>query len=111
MATHNLRVVNKLNLDRFSPDDLEYFCSSDDIDREVMKRKGKSYNEDLAFKSLYFIVTADKRIAVLPKDLFDPWLEKQGMEVPLDPSEQSEAAKEAIDFFIRDVHGIREVVS
>lgn len=106
MATHSLRVVEKLNLDRLIPADLEYFCISDDIDREVMKRKGKSYNEDLAFKSLYFIVTTDKRIAVLPMKEFDHWRMVNDV-FPM--VEQSEPAKEAIDWFIGEVHGIRTI--
>ena len=105
MATSKLRVVQKLDLDKLTPENLEYFCISDDIDREVMKRRGKEYNEALAFNSLYFIVTKDKRVAVVPNHLFDPWLEHYEVDSNgfLD---QSEAAKEAIDWFIRDVHGV-----
>lgn len=109
MPTKKLRVVQKLDLRRLMPDDLEYFCISDDIDREVMNRKGKTYNEDLAFNALYFVVTRDKRIAVIPKREFDPWRERRMIDYT-SFAEKSEAAKEAIDFFIRDVHGIREVV-
>lgn len=106
--TKKLRVVKTLNLDRFFPDQLEYFCSSDDIDREVMKRKGKTYNEELAFKSLYFVVTVDKRVTVVPDKIFDPWREKHRIDYK-SYDNQSEAAKQAINWFIEVVHGVKTV--
>lgn len=108
MSTKKLRVVQKLDLSKLTPDQLEYFCISDDIDRQVMKRKGKTYNEELAFNSLYFVVTVDKRVAVLPDHLFDPWREKHGIDYRSYAS-QSDAAKEAINWFIEVVHGVKTV--
>ncbi len=109
MAIPKLRTVDKLDLNKLTPDNLEYFCISDDIDREVMRRKGKEYNEALAFNKLYFIVTKDKRIAVLPNHLFDPWLEKHKLDGYVDSLERSKLAVEAIDWFIRVVHGVVSV--
>lgn len=106
MSTKKLRVVQKLDLRRLFPDDLEYFCVSDDIDREVMKRKGKAYNEDLAFNSLYFVVTKDKRVTVIPDHLFDPWREKFGY--GKDHILTTDAQR-SIDWFIEDVHGVKTV--
>ncbi|WP_114752318.1 hypothetical protein [Pleomorphovibrio marinus] len=106
MATYKFRIVEKLNLDKLGSDNLEYFCISDDIDREVMRRKNKEYNEELAFKTLYFVVTSDKRIAVIPNHIFDPWLKKEGLELPIDPNDKSDLAKEAIDWFIENVHRV-----
>lgn len=102
--TKKLRLVKKLDLSKFTPDQLEYFCSSDDIDREVMRRKGKTYNEELAFKSLYFVVTVDKRVTVVQKGKFDPWLDKWEIS---EMEDQSDAAKEAMNWFIEDVHGVK----
>lgn len=106
MATKKLRMVQKLDLNKLTPDQLEYFCISDDIDREVMKRKGKTYNEELAFNLLYFVVTVDKRVAVLPKDQFEHWRMNKDVfpmvEIP-------DAAKEAINWFIEEVHGVKTV--
>lgn len=98
-----LRLVQKLDLSRLHPNDLEYFCNSDEIDREVMRRKGKTYNEDLALNSLYFVVTVDKRVTVLPMKNFDHWRINNDIFPIVD---QSDVAKQAIDWFIRDVHGV-----
>lgn len=106
MPTKKLRLVQKLDLRKLTPDDIEYFCISDDIDREVVTRRGNTYNEDLAFNALYFIVTVDRRIAVLPNFQFDPWR----MENEVGPlQEKSEAAQEAIDWFIEEIHGIKKL--
>lgn len=114
MSTKKLRTVDKLDLNKLTPDQLEYFCISDDIDREVMKRKGKTYNEDLAFNRLYFVVTKDKRVAVLPVFREDPdrfdfedWMKKHNIDPDAFKTIKDNAAQEARDWFIEVVHGFK----
>lgn len=103
MPTQKHRIVKKLDLSKLNPKNIEYFCISDDIDRAVMKRKGKTYNEDLAFNSLYFILTKDKRISVKEKDGFDKYIQIHSFEQP----EKSKDAQDGIDWFISEIHRIK----
>lgn len=96
------KLVDTLNLNQLNPISLEFWCLTDEIDKEVMERKGKTYNSDLAFKTLYFVITTDLKISILPDFVFKPWMERNGIK----EMEKSDKAKKAIEWFITDVHKI-----
>lgn len=111
MSMKQFRIVDKLNLKEFTPDQLEYFCYSDDIDRKVMELKGLVYDVKLAFGDHYFIVTTDKRIAILPvfrenKRMFD-FEDWRMMHDVFPMTEITQDGQKAIDWFIETVHKIR----
>lgn len=99
------KIDNSFNIDKLNPLSLEFYCLTDEIDKEVMERKGKTFNPDLAFKSLYFAITTDMRIGIIPNFMFEPWAEKNGV----GPLEKSDKAKKCIEWFIKDIHKVKKI--
>src|SRR5260221_7711567 len=70
----------KINIETLKPAQLEYYCSTVDIDREVLVGMGLTFNNQAAMdmqisSPFYFVVKKNGEYDVIKGIHFEPWLE------------------------------------
>jgi hypothetical protein len=105
--------VSFLGIDSLTGKNIIYMCRTKVLDKVIIERAGKDWDEDFANKMdeiswHYFIVTNKKEIGLVPGNIIDAVFKSKGINMDdlisvIPPTLQQPAAKECFEFYIKHI--------
>ncbi len=94
----------KIDLKKTIAQNIEYYCTTSDLDKIVCERKDIPFNGEMAetwerYARTYIVIKKDMVYDLISGTLLEPWLKEQQLQQP----EQSEKAKKCINHYLAKI--------